>query len=82
MNPTAEAILKAREKVFLSPRIAATFFFACLIALLVGPHFAVVAPLVQQHAESSDSRSRRGNYVRNLAADHLEEIPSLQEISL
>jgi hypothetical protein len=27
-------------------------------------------------------RSRRGNYIRNLAADHLEEIPSLQEISL
>ncbi len=50
ISPTAEAILKALEKVFLSPRIATTVFFACLIALLEGPHFAVLAPLVQQHA--------------------------------
>jgi len=52
-NPAMETlatILKALEKIFLSPRVAATVFLVCLTVLLAGPHVAGFAPLVRQYA--------------------------------
>ncbi|MGA8439419.1 MAG: super-infection exclusion protein B [Candidatus Sulfotelmatobacter sp.] len=49
INPTAEAILNAVEKIFLSPRIAVTVFFVCGTALPFGPRFVESASLIQQH---------------------------------
>lgn len=46
---TAETVLKIVEKIFLSPRISVSVFLVCLTTLLVGPHVADSAPVIQQH---------------------------------
>ena len=40
------ALIKVLEKIFLSPRVAVTIFFVCLVVLLVGTHVAVFAPIL------------------------------------
>jgi Super-infection exclusion protein B len=45
----AETVLKVIEKIFLSPRVSVTVSLVCVTALLVGPHVAAYAPLIQEH---------------------------------
>lgn len=49
LSPTIEAVLKAVEKIFLSPRIAVTVFLVCVTALLVGPHVPEFSPVIRQY---------------------------------
>ena len=46
---TVEIVLKVIEKIFLSPRVSVTVFLVCVTALLVGPHVAAYAPVIQEH---------------------------------
>ncbi|HKV92397.1 MAG TPA: super-infection exclusion protein B [Candidatus Angelobacter sp.] len=48
--PTGGDVLKALEKIFLSPRVSVTVFFVCLSLLLFGNWIAALAPLAQHYS--------------------------------